>query len=49
MVGIGDKLEYTLTAEEGFELPDTIVIVMDGKTLGEGAVHLLQGNRHDCD
>ena len=36
MVGIGDKLEYTLTAEEGFELPDTIVIVMDGKTLGEG-------------
>ena len=33
MVGIGDKLEYTLTAEEGFELPDTIAVSYTHLTL----------------
>ena len=37
MVGIGEKLEYTLTAEEGFELPDTVEVTMGGTILGDGA------------
>ena len=37
MVRIGEKLEYTLTAEEGFELPDTVEVTMGGTILGDGA------------
>ena len=34
-VQIGEKLVYTLTAVEGFKLPDTVEVTMDGKILGE--------------
>ena len=36
-VQIGEKLVYTLTAEEGFELPDTVEVTMGGTILGDGA------------
>ena len=35
-VQIGKKLEYTLKADEGFELPDTVEVTMGGRILGEG-------------
>ena len=37
MVGIGKKLKYTLKADEGFELPDTVEVTMGGTILGDGA------------
>ena len=35
-VQIGKKLVYTLIADEGFKLPDTVEVTMGGKILGEG-------------